>query len=143
MTEEIDKNPTTSEQSEPNEEAEPTKSQEIKKYTDADLNRIIAREKASVEKKFKGQVDGATSALETVKADVTFYEEQMAKVIETQIADFEPVAQELFKALPIREQLEKLSDETFIAKVRSKTTVPVTPKSKGVTVPKFTRRQSI
>lgn len=108
----------------------------------AHINSLLAAERKSAEKRYKVQADGATSALETVKADVAFYEEQMAKIIETQIADFEPVAQELFKALPIREQLEKLSDEKFVAKVRSKTKVPVTPKSESKKS-QFTRRQTI
>lgn len=108
------------------------------------VNAMLAAERKSAEKKYKGQLDGSVSALDAVKGDVAFYEERMKFIIEVQIADFEPVAKELFSALPIREQLEKLADEGFMAKVRSKSKIPATPKSGGnENKPMFKRRISV
>lgn len=109
------------------EEAVPTKSQD-KKYSDDEVNRIVAKEKAAWKKSVDREKEALSAVEGNLRGDLSFYEEKLAAIIATQISDFDPVTLDLFKALPIREQLEKLSNEEFVAKIRRKTVLPETPK---------------
>lgn len=123
---------------------ETQQAQKGKVFSQEEVNAIVAREKAAW-KKSADRDKEALSAVETnLRGDLTFYEEKMQSFIKTQISDFDPITLDLFQALPIREQLEKLSDETFLGKVRRKNVIPETPKSEGSggRLP-FTRKQSV
>jgi hypothetical protein len=115
---------------EPTEQTPPDTQQDKKGkvFTQAELNAVVAKEKAA----WKKSADRDKSAWEAseglLRKDVEFYEEKFKAIIAAQTADFDPVTMELFSALPVRDQLEKLSDEAFVAKIRRKTTIPVTPK---------------
>jgi hypothetical protein len=128
-------------------DTQPTQKAEKVTFTEAQqnhINSLLAAERKSAERKYQGKVDGAQSALDAQVDTVSFYEEKLKSIIEVQISDFDPVTKDLFTALPIREQLEKLSDEAFMAKIRSVTKAPKTPKANTEpTKPVFKRRQVI
>ena len=142
MTEELSQEAT---ETETTEETTPDtqQAQKGKTFTQEELNKIVAKEKAA-QKKAADRDKQTWDAVETtLRGDVTFYEEKFKSIIATQTADFDPITAELFNSLPIREQLEKLSNEDFLAKVRRKNTIPTTPKSTTDNKPVFKRRQTV
>lgn len=115
-----------------------------KVFTQEELNAIVAKEKEAVRKSFTREKETLTAIETNLRTDLAFYEEKFTAVIEAQVADFDPVTLELFKSLPIREQLAKLSDEAFMGKVRRKAVIPETPTATGeVTKKPFKRRNSV
>lgn len=114
-----------------------------KTFTQSELNKIVAREKASWKKSADRDRQLWEAAESNLRGDVQFYEEKFKAIIATQTADFDPITLDLFNALPIREQMEKLSDEAFLAKVRRKNVIPETPKSNSTNQPTFKRRQTV
>lgn len=123
MTEEIKQDP---EQETP---TAPTQDKSGEKlFTQAELDAKIKarldREKASSQK----QIDSITAELTDLRSDVTFYEEQLGVVLDVQTSDWDAAFKELFRALPIKEQLAKLKDTEFMGKVSRKNVMPVTPK---------------
>lgn len=93
----------------------------VKTFTQEDLDRAVQNRLRREKETNKTLVDGLT-------ADVTFYEENFKKVLEAQTADWDEGMKVLFAALPVKEQLQKLSDEEFMGKVRRKNIPPRTPK---------------
>lgn len=102
----------------------------------AHVNSLIAAERKATERRLKVQLDGTQSALDARQADLTFYEEQLSKVIEAQTSDWDAGMKDLFNALPVRERLEKLANDDFMAKVRRRNLIPKTPKSDETEQPK-------
>lgn len=102
--------------------------QKGKVFTQDELNAIVAKEKAAWKKSADREKETLSAMESSLRGDVAFYEEKFKAVIAVQTSDFDPVTLELFSALPIKEQLEKLSDEAFLAKVRRKNIIPETPK---------------
>lgn len=99
-----------------------------KTFTQTELDRIVKarldREKASSQK----QIDTLTAELTELRGDITLYEEQLGAVLDVQTSDWDGAFKELFKALPIKEQLAKLKDADFMGKVNRKNVMPITPK---------------
>lgn len=123
MTEKIDVTEVENEEVEEPVE-KPTVTQQdksAKTFTQEELDRTVQNRLRRVREENKQVVD-------TLTADVTFYEEQFGKVIEAQTSDWDEGMKELFTALPVREQLQKLADEGFTSKVRRKNIPPKTPK---------------
>jgi len=123
----------------PDEEKETVTQQDKseKTFTQTELDRIVQARLRKEKETSKTQVDA-------LSADVTFYETQMTKVIEAQVADWDEGMKLLFNALPVKERLEKLTDETFMASVRRKNIPPETPKNDGKPQSGgFTRRSSV
>lgn len=112
-------------------------------FSQEELNKVVAKEKAALKKAADRDKQIWEAAENNLRSDLTFYEEKFKAIIATQTADFDPITLDLFNALPIREQMEKLSDEAFVAKVRRKNTIPETPKSTGNNKPTFKRRQTV
>ena len=102
----------------------------------AHVNSLVAAERKATERRLKVQLDGTQAALDTRQADLTFYEEQLSKVIDAQTSEWDAGMKELFNALPVRERLEKLANEDFMAKVRRKNVIPKTPKADETERPK-------
>jgi hypothetical protein len=117
--------------------------QKGKVFTQEELNKIVAKEKQAWKKSADRDKQLWEAAESNLRGDVTFYEEKLKSIITTQTADFDPITLDLFTALPVREQLEKLSNEEFMAKIKRRNTIPETPKSNSDNKPTFTRRQTV
>jgi hypothetical protein len=106
-------------------------------FSQAEVDRLI-------QNRLRKEKNANQATIDALTADTTFYEEQFAKVIEAQTADWDEGMRELFNALPVRERLEKLSNEEFMGKVRRKNVPPKTPSGgEDGKKPLFTRRQSV
>lgn len=114
-----------------------------KTFTQVEVNAIIAKEKEANRKAYSREKETLTAVETNLRNDLTFYEEKLAGIIDVQVADFDPLTLDLFKALPIREQLAKLSDEAFMGKVRRKNVIPETPKTTTESNQPFKRRNSV
>ncbi len=117
--------------------------QKGKVFTQDELNKIVAKEKAAWKKSADRDKEVSSTVESSLRSDVTFYEEKFKGIISVQTSDFDPLTLELFTGLPLREQLEKLSDEAFVAKVRRKNTIPETPKPTGEGNVTFKRRTTV
>lgn len=141
MSDETEQDPTTEAPEAVTTDTQPSKKGKV--FTQDEVNAIVAKEKEAARKAANREKEALTAVEANLRDDLAFYEEQVGTVIDAQVADFDPVTLELFKALPIREQLAKLSDEAFMGKVRRKNVIPVTPTTAGESKPIFKRRTSV
>lgn len=95
-----------------------------KTFTQTEVDRLV-------QQRLRREKEASKTTIDTLSADVTFYEEQMTKVVEAQTADWDEGMKTLFNALPVKERLQKLSDEAFMATMRRKNIPPKTPKEEG------------
>lgn len=108
-----------------------------KTFTQEQVDRLI-------QNRLRKEKETSKTTIDSLTTDIEFYEAQMGKVVEAQTADWDEGMKTLFNALPVKERLQKLSDEEFMAKVRRKNVPPKTPKEEERTPAKaFTVRQII
>lgn len=84
-----------------------------------------------IQQRLRREKEASKTTIDALTTDVTFYEEQFTKVIEAQTADWDEGMKDLFMAMPVKERLQKLADEDFMAKIHRKNIPPKTPKSDG------------
>lgn len=140
MTEPIEKQdveePEVEEEAKPDEKKEPEpQGKKARTFSQDEVDRLVQNRLRKEKETSKTTIDALTS-------DVTFYEEQMAKVIEAQTADWGKGMKALFLALPVKEQLAKLADEDFMADVHKDKapSYPRTPKEQGQGTPTFNHK---
>jgi NADPH-dependent curcumin reductase CurA len=92
-----------------------------KTFTQDELDR-------TVQARLRREKEANKSLVDTLTADVALYEESFKKVIAAQTADWDDGMKVLFETLPVKEQLQKLADEEFMAKVHRKNIPPKTPR---------------
>jgi len=100
-----------------------------KTFTQEELDRQIKERLGRQKSSFDKEKETWDTEKTTYQTDLQFYEEQLGKVIDAQTSDWDAVTRDLFNSLSVKERMEKLADEKFVAQVRRKNTIPETPKS--------------
>ena len=101
----------------------------------AEVNRLLAKERKSVETKHKSALEKAQSdwqATETsLRTQITEFEGGLVEVIKVQTSDFSPLVLKLLADKPVLEQWRLLQDHEFVAAARKEKVPPQTPKADG------------
>lgn len=124
-------------------EAAPTKSQ-VKKYSDEDVNGIVAKAKGRLETGFTAE----RAAWETERTTYTSELESLQAVVKDAVinvvtAKMSATEKRLFEALPFEKQLEQVKDPEFLASLNQKVTTPETPETAKSTKTLFRRTSSL
>lgn len=96
-----------------------------------EVNRLLAKERKSVETKSRQSLEKAQSewatAEQSLRSQIAEYESGLEAVIKVQTADFDPLVLSLLADKPILEQWRKLQDAEFVTAARRKNVPPKTP----------------